>query len=304
MEKPIISVVIPAYNEEEYLKDTLDALQNQDFKNFEIIVVDNNSTDKTAQIAKKSGAKVISEPQKGVAFARQAGFVNAQGEIIVTTDADSLPPPNWLSKIYQTFSQDPNIVAVTGFFEFYDSGFFFKTVFSFLSKLFFIITQLYSGTNIAVKKTAFQKIGGFDIRYSVGEDIDICRRLKRVGKVVRLWNLTVKTSSRRYRKNGVLLALLNYTIIFFKIKLSLKNQPKSLFKGGSEIKLSFFGKILDYSLILFILFSLFLSLKKYLSFHQPPTTVSLKTLYAQKIYPHLPKITPSFKKPTIPKPKY
>ena len=62
---PAISVVIPAFNEEKYLPACLEALKKQTFKNYELIVVDNNSTDKTAQIAKKFGARVVKEKKQG-----------------------------------------------------------------------------------------------------------------------------------------------------------------------------------------------------------------------------------------------
>jgi glycosyltransferase involved in cell wall biosynthesis len=70
---PAISVIIPAFNEEEFLGNCLLSLKKQDFKDFEIIVVDNNSTDKTGEIAKKFGVILVSEKNQGVAFARNIG---------------------------------------------------------------------------------------------------------------------------------------------------------------------------------------------------------------------------------------
>jgi glycosyltransferase involved in cell wall biosynthesis len=68
-----ISVIIPAFNEEKFLGNCLFSLKEQNFKDFGIIVVDNNSTDKTAEIAKKFGAILVSEKNQGVAFARNRG---------------------------------------------------------------------------------------------------------------------------------------------------------------------------------------------------------------------------------------
>ena len=98
------SVVIPCFNEENYLKRTIKSLQSQDYKgNFEIIVVDNNSTDNTAIIAKRLGVRVISEKNPGVCFARQKGTLSASGSIVISTDADTVFKKNWLSKIDKKF---------------------------------------------------------------------------------------------------------------------------------------------------------------------------------------------------------
>lgn len=84
-----ISVIIPAYNEEKGIAKTIKRIPKEVF---EIIVVDNNSTDKTAEVAKKLGAKVIKETRQGYGYALQKGFAVARGDIIVTTDADGQYP--------------------------------------------------------------------------------------------------------------------------------------------------------------------------------------------------------------------
>ncbi len=89
--KTLISVVVPAFNEEKFIGRCLEALKRQDFsEKYEIIVVDNNSTDKTAQIAKRMGVKVVSEKKQGDVFALRKGCSEAQGEIIAITDAETL----------------------------------------------------------------------------------------------------------------------------------------------------------------------------------------------------------------------
>ena len=91
--EPHLSVVIPAYNEEQYLPACLRALRQQkDAPPFEVIVVDNASTDSTACIAGQFGAHVVAEPRKGVARARQSGFEAARAPIVASTDADTIVP--------------------------------------------------------------------------------------------------------------------------------------------------------------------------------------------------------------------
>jgi glycosyltransferase involved in cell wall biosynthesis len=292
MKKPVISVVIPALNEEKYLGKTLESLQKQDFKNFEIIVVDNGSIDKTAQIAKNFGARVIFEQKKGVPFARQAGFEKANGKIIATTDADTILPQNWLLKIHQTFLKNPQAVAVTGFFDFYDSSIIFRILFLFLSRLYFLATNSFSGTNIAIKKEAFEKIGGFNFNYLVGEDTNICRRLKKIGKVIRNHSLLVKTSGRRYQKTGIIGTLWDYLNIYF--RCSRKISPIPVFKGGSGLENLASRKVFDYLLLLAALFLL-----SGISFKINPAVAQVirneKNLYSQKINQLVPKISPPWK---------
>ena len=121
-----ISIVVPCYNEEEYISNCLINLLKQNIReNYEIIVIDNNSKDKTLKIIKSfekkyQKIKVFKEPQKGVGYARQNGFEKTKGEIIASTDADSRVPSWWLSEINNIFITNPEISAVAGIYDFYD----------------------------------------------------------------------------------------------------------------------------------------------------------------------------------------
>src|SRR3989304_2760272 len=115
MDKFAISVVVPAYNEEQYISSCLAAISNQDFRSsYEIIVVDNSSEDRTAEIARSFGARVLTETRRTAAAARRRGFAEARGDIIATTDADTLVPTNWLSHIHCAFQATPGLVAFGG----------------------------------------------------------------------------------------------------------------------------------------------------------------------------------------------
>src|SRR5215207_10515133 len=95
-----LSVVIPAYNEGSYLDASLTSLRQQDFSgSYEVIVVDNNSTDDTAAIASAHGARVLHEPRRGVCVARERGTRAARGEIVISTDADTVHPADWLTRL-------------------------------------------------------------------------------------------------------------------------------------------------------------------------------------------------------------
>lgn len=213
--QPIFSVVIPALNEEKFLPNCLESLKRQDFKDFEIIVVDNNSTDKTSEIAKKFGAILLSEKNQGVAFARQKGFLKAKGKIIATTDADTILPKNWLSKIFEEFKRDENLVAFGGSCHFYSGPISARLACRFFLTPFLIVDKFFSGgwnlmgCNMAIKKEAFFKIGGFNTNLKLNEDVEISSRLRKVGKVILDPKFKVKTSGRRYR-HGLIFGLIDY----------------------------------------------------------------------------------------------
>lgn len=219
-ENPYISVVIPAFNEGDFIKKTLESLAKQDYQNFELIIVDNNSKDETALLAKDFGAKVFLELNQGVGYARDKGFRQAKGEIIATTDADTILPSNWLSQIVKVFQKNPNIVAFGGPFVFYSGPMLTRIMTRCFLPMLFIIDALCSrgwnipGSNLAVSKKAFLEAGGFNVALKIGEDIDLCQRIKKFGKVKCNLRFCVKTSGRRFRF-GLIHGLLATYVPFF-----------------------------------------------------------------------------------------
>jgi glycosyltransferase involved in cell wall biosynthesis len=108
-----ISVIIPAYNEEAYIKKCLASVMDQKVKASEVIVVNNNSNDKTSLIASEMGAKVVNEKVQGMIPARNRGFDEATGDIIARIDADTLVPSDWLKRIKTDF-ESHEYDALTG----------------------------------------------------------------------------------------------------------------------------------------------------------------------------------------------
>jgi glycosyltransferase involved in cell wall biosynthesis len=107
------SVIIPAYNEEKTIGNTLESLREQSFRDFEIIVVNDGSRDRTAEIAKKAGAKVITQKNAGPAAARNNGARAAKGEFVVFIDADCVADERWLEHMLKPFS-DKEVAGVQG----------------------------------------------------------------------------------------------------------------------------------------------------------------------------------------------
>jgi glycosyltransferase involved in cell wall biosynthesis len=115
-----ISIVIPVYNEADRLDACLQAISKQELKAYEVIVVDNASTDQSATIARSYNfVTLLTEKRQGVVFARDTGFNAAQGDIIGRIDADTLIPTDWTSTITQIFSNS-DLAAVSGSIHYYD----------------------------------------------------------------------------------------------------------------------------------------------------------------------------------------
>jgi peptidoglycan-N-acetylglucosamine deacetylase len=187
----MISIVIPAYNEEKLISECLESLRKQDFKGaFEVILADNGSTDGTAQIAKDRGARVISCTRKGVSYARQAGAEAARGEIIVQADADTIYPQWWLRRIQEQFDKHRWAVAIAGTFIYRDPPwwsrfeYFLRILGNILSSIVFGRLYVISGANLAFYKKSFVQIGGYRHNVYSADQIDIATRLGQIGKII------------------------------------------------------------------------------------------------------------------------
>jgi 1,2-diacylglycerol 3-alpha-glucosyltransferase len=201
----LISVVIPAYNEEMYIENCLNSIKKQDYKGMmEIIVVDNNSTDKTVEIAKKFGAKIIVEKKQGYVFALKRGMDEAKGEVIAVTDADTQVSLDWMSTIRRIFSK-PRVVAVTGTIDLKTKSKLVDISMSALYATFLHVSSLIgrpnlSGFNFAVRKDAFVKAGGLNTLFEMSPDVDLGLRLAKLEKVETVNDLRVIASFRRFER--------------------------------------------------------------------------------------------------------
>src|SRR5581483_3716507 len=119
-----LSVVVPAYNEEKYIGRCLESIiEEAGHDVFEIIVVDNASTDNTAAVAKKyKGVRVVREDRKGLTRARQAGLMAAKGDLIAYIDADSMVKPDWFHKVRREFEKNPKLACLSSPYSLYDAS--------------------------------------------------------------------------------------------------------------------------------------------------------------------------------------
>lgn len=215
MTSPLVSIVIPAYNEEQYLQHVLLALQKQTFKDFEVIVVDNNSTDETATIAKSFGVRVVKEPVQGMIPARERGFKEAKAEIIVRTDADTIIPTDWVECYYRTFTNNPTIVAASGNLLLpIPFGRQIISWYNLLCRLTLHHPQL-NGPNMAIRKSIWKQLKVCTDDTKVHEDIDLAIHVAKKGPIVFLPDLWVTYSMRRF-KRSFFFTLLEYTFRQYK----------------------------------------------------------------------------------------
>ena len=229
-----ISFIIPAYNEESYLRHCLDAIIHEIAARdgYEIIVVDNNSNDTTCEIVAREypGVQLIHEPRRGANRAREAGFVASKGALVAFLDADTELGKGWIDRAERAFAKDPHLVCLSGPFIYYDLPFAAKA----LVQLFYVGTYLVylmnnfilrdtsmiqGGTEI-VRRDALAKIGGHNVDLTFyGDDADLARRLRAVGKVRWSFAFAMRSSGRRLAKEGTFTMGWRYAMNYFWITL-------------------------------------------------------------------------------------
>ncbi|HLQ65723.1 MAG TPA: glycosyltransferase [Candidatus Limnocylindrales bacterium] len=233
-----VSVVVPAFNEEALLAACLDSLLAQDYAGeIEIIVVDNASTDATAEIALARGVRVVSEPERGYSRALASGFAAASGEVIATTDADTVVPPDWISRLVREYHEHPDAVAVGGEIVFCRPNRRARLFTHALLPLVNLVDRRCPegphlwGANFSVRRCAFLAAGGWNLDFNLQVDTELSERLRAHGRVVLLEDLRVFTSCRRW--NRVLgRSLFLYATNF----LSLQLRGRPLWRGFPDVR--------------------------------------------------------------------
>jgi len=195
-----LSVVVPAFNEEKLLAETLacirSALQPLDW-DAELIVCDNNSTDRTAEIARAAGARVVFEPVNQIARARNAGAAQAGGDWLVFVDADSQPSNGLFLELDLVLKQKDFVGGGSTVEMATDDSFARLAVW--MWNRFSRATGWAAGSFIFCRAAAFRELGGFSEQLYASEEIDFSRRLKRLGKMLILHRHPLRTSGRKAR---------------------------------------------------------------------------------------------------------
>jgi glycosyltransferase involved in cell wall biosynthesis len=187
MDIPSISVIIPAFNESDYLPETLDrlAVAERHLKTtidtaVQIIVVDNASTDRTAELAQSAGTNVAHETEHNIAKVRNTGAAISSHEVLIFLDADTLIPPELLIRVAQAMA-DPFCVGGAVDCLHHSRSLIVRAYLKFWRMLGFIGGMAQGGCQFC-RKSVFHELGGYDETWYMGEDVDFYWRLKRLAR--------------------------------------------------------------------------------------------------------------------------
>ncbi len=249
MKSKLVSIVIPVYNEGQFLDGCLKAIANQTVMPLEVIVVDNNSNDSSIKISSKYRfARVVKETRQGVIFARNKGFDLAKGKIIGRIDADSHIQEDWVETVENIF-KDKNIDAVSGGVYYYDV---ISSRLSYKFDLFFrkdLAIKLKNeaflqGSNMAIKKELWNKVKDKTCTVpGIHEDLDLAIHSTDLGaKVVFYPKLVAGVSLRRYE--------VSFKKFYQYIKVTPFTYRYHNKKSASKFNLMFIVLVLSYWIIL------------------------------------------------------
>jgi len=254
-----VSIVIPAYNEEKYILKVISCISCQSYDNYEVIIIDNASTDSTKSkvinlfshqlgfgynateniyYCKIKGIyfQLATESKQGTTAARELGRKISSGDIVAFLDADCIVNYNWIRNGVRCLKKE-NIVAATGAINFYDDDNFLRRIFSlFMQKTFykyisyilqyFKIGAIILGGNVFVRKEYLLPLNTELTFY--GDDTNMALSLIKYGKICFDRNLTIKSSARRFKKQGFGKTNRKYANVFFKSILNKHIETKEI----------------------------------------------------------------------------
>lgn len=248
-----ISVIIPAYNEEGFIKQTIintqHVLNSLNIK-YEIIVVDNNSTDNTFKIARDLGITVIKESKQGIAYARNSGAKIAKNNILLFIDADTKINLKAVQKCLLLIQNNIKTVSSISKFNKYPTLFSYGIWFYNAVSLIF---NLGVGQFIMIHKSAFEKVNGFNTSFFAFEELEFFKKVKKIfgNKSMKVIPIPVETSSRKFDgKKDQLLFLFQLIGYILGFKIGTKKSKLGLWYKTKQIYNPYDPLILN---ILFVL---------------------------------------------------
>ncbi len=199
--KPLISVVIPAHNEEKYLAETLEALQRQTYPYFEVLVVANGCTDRTVEVAQDKCDRLIVFPERDLGKARNSGAAKARGDLLVFLDADTRLEARALQVIAERFTPACSSATIKGRPD--NPRLSYSVFYAFKNLLHRSGLHCGSSGVISCWRDQFKECGGFDPRLQVRENSELICRLRQFGPYRFIGDALAVTSMRRYEKTGI-----------------------------------------------------------------------------------------------------
>ncbi len=203
----LISIVVPALNEQECIAGTLRSLQRLEGEK-EIVVVDGGSIDETISVARAEGVTVIGA-QAGRGTQMHAGALETSGDVLWFVHADTAPPPSALHEI-GTHLEDTSVVG-GNFGLLFDGPSRAARQLTIIYPMLRMLGLCYGDSGIFVRREVYNRIGGFRA-LALFEDLDLLRRLRRAGRFVHLPS-RIRTSSRRFEQRNFALVWLHWTTL-------------------------------------------------------------------------------------------
>jgi len=205
----LISIIVPTLNEEKNIGEFFHSLDQQSWREFEVIIVDGGSKDRTVEKARRYGAKVIVEPVCPEFESRNIGAKKANSDILLFTCADVIFPKNLLNTVHKEFSEDVELIALSGPSVPFNAPMIgrieyelYNTFRYFLTKLPRNYKRFSTSTNfLAVRRDSFNKTGGFQLK-DINADGLMGRQLAEMGKIKLSLDTYVHISARRIRSMG------------------------------------------------------------------------------------------------------
>jgi glycosyltransferase involved in cell wall biosynthesis len=178
MTKPLVTVIVAAFNGEKYLREALDSVFAQDFDAYEVVLVDDGSEDRTAEIARSFPLRYIRQPNQGLPAARNTGLRAAQGELIAFLDDDDVLLSNKLGLQARHLLENPDTGCVLGRCEWIFEGIDRPNlkrdpIFGELGGIQFVTAM--------IRRHVLDQLGGFDPTYRYAEDRDLFVRMREQG---------------------------------------------------------------------------------------------------------------------------
>jgi glycosyltransferase involved in cell wall biosynthesis len=225
----MISIIIPTFNEEVFLPRLLKSIEEQTYRDFEVIIADNHSSDRTREIATLFSARMVDGGIPSVA--RNRGADAAAGEYMLFLDADSVIPRNFLIRLNKRFEKDFIDICIPSLKPIDSSKPIYKTMFKLANSYFKLMEGVKpqgGGACIFVTKRLHRRIGGFDETRRRSEDLDYINRAAQVGRFRCYLDLYVYFSVRRFEVEGISACAQKYLrsgfIFFFSGKQDWRSQ--------------------------------------------------------------------------------
>lgn len=216
-EQPLVTIVVIAYNEEKYIVKTIESIKNQDYKKYEIYIVDDHSIDKTVELARQYESvlplKVVQKEKRGISRSRNFGAEFAKGELILFLDADSILPADFISKSVEVFKKQ-NLASAFFDFKAITDNKVDKFIVAYY-KLWLKLVQFFNprgiGFCLLVRADLHKKIL-FDETIIMSEDFDYIKRFSSIGKFRIIDQTAPDVSWRRFQNENRFILILKYLI--------------------------------------------------------------------------------------------